>query len=141
MLIALSFNAQAEGTNMKQLFLDAMTSPTKTASAEINGPLAEMIRNRTHMTGARIMADVSVIKDLPQDGCKRLKMVLTMPGSKIPRKDGTSEPFHLENLFNMCENGQPPDMGDDTSATDASMKNLKEYERRSKAYSENQGQQ
>ena len=127
------YSQQIVGTNFKQLALDAMASPSKTASADVTGPVADMIRQQTRLPNARIVVDAAVFQDLPQEGCKRIRFAFSMPNNMVIAKDGAKVPFKMSNMLNMCENGQPPE-SDEYAA--ASKKSLQEAVQRSKEYSE-----
>ena len=75
---------------------------------EINGPMADMIRGQINRPGAKIVADVITVGDLPQAGCKRFAVRFTTPGTLLPTKDGQSRMLDVAIKLNMCENGMPP---------------------------------
>lgn len=99
--------AYAESSH-RELLLRAMKSPTGTASMEIEGPMADMIRGQINRPGAKIVADVITVGDLPQAGCKRFAVRFTTPGTLLPTKDGQSRMLDVAIKLNMCENGMPP---------------------------------
>ena len=99
--------AHAESSH-RELLLRAMKSPSGTASMEINGPMADMIRGQINRPGAKIVADVITVGDLPQAGCKRFAVRFTTPGTLLPTKDGQSRMLDVAIKLNMCENGMPP---------------------------------
>ena len=134
MLIPLAcYSQQVAGTNFKQLALEAMASPSQKAKTDASGPVAEMIRQQTQNPNARVVVEASVIEKLPQEGCKRIEFVFSMPNATVLTKEG-KKAFSLNNQLNMCENGQPPE--NDYYAA-ASKKSLQEAARRSKEdYSE-----
>ena len=99
--------AHAESSH-RELLLRAMKSPSGTASTEINGPMADMIRGRINRPNAKIIADVITVGDLPQAGCKRFAIRFTTPGTLLPTKDGQARMLNIALKLNMCENGMPP---------------------------------
>lgn len=95
------------GTDFKVLLLKAMRSPNGSASEPINGPVADMIRGQIQKPDARVVATVTTVRPLPVEGCKRMKVELSTPGTKINSLDGTKRPLELAFQMNMCENGTP----------------------------------
>ena len=108
----LSAFANAESSH-RELILKAMKSPSGTASMEISGPMADMIRGQINRPEARIVADVSTVGPLPQEGCKRFLVRFTTPGTLLPTKDGQSRMLDVAMKLNMCENGMPPGVDDE----------------------------
>ena len=103
--------AHAESSH-RELLLRAMKSPSGTASMEINGPMADMIRGQINRPNAKIIADVMTLGDLPQAGCKRFAIRFTTPGTLLPTKDGQDRMLDVALKLNMCENGMPPGVED-----------------------------
>lgn len=99
--------AHAESSH-RELLLRAMKSPSGTASMEINGPMADMIRGQINRPNAKIIADVITVGDLPQAGCKRFAIRFTTPGTLLPTKEGQARMLDVALKLNMCENGMPP---------------------------------
>ena len=95
------------GTDFKVLLLKAMRSPNGSATETINGPVADMIRGQIQKPDARVVATVTTLRALPVEGCKRMKVELATPGTKINALDGTQRPLELSFQMNMCENGIP----------------------------------
>lgn len=108
LVFSVSCLAAPVGTNFKALFLEALNSGTGTAHAEVYGPIADEIRQKIGAPNARIVADVEVIQNLPQEGCKRMEMKLTAPGVLLPTKEGQSSKLELGTILKMCPNGEPP---------------------------------
>ena len=104
--------AYAESSH-RELLLRAMKSPSGTASMEINGPMADMIRGQINRPNAKIIADVMTLGDLPQAGCKRFAIRFTTPGTLLPTKDGQDRMLDVALKLNMCENGMPPGVEDE----------------------------
>ena len=104
--------AYAESSH-RELLLRAMKSPSGTASMEISGPMADMIRGQINRPDAKIIADVITVGDLPQAGCKRLAIRFTTPGTLLPMKDGQARMLDVALKLNMCENGMPPGVEDE----------------------------
>lgn len=103
--------AHAESSH-RELVLRAMKSPSGTASMEISGPMADMIRGQINRPNAKIIADVMTVGDLPQAGCKRFAIRFTTPGTLLPTKDGQARMLDVALKLNMCENGMPPGVED-----------------------------
>ena len=103
--------AYAESSH-RELLLRAMKSPSGTASMEISGPMADMIRGQINRPDAKIIADVITVGDLPQAGCKRFAIRFTTPGTLLPTKDGQARMLDVALKLNMCENGMPPGVED-----------------------------
>jgi len=99
---------QSGGTDFKELFLEALNSPSGKAKSEVYGPVADQIRREINAPNARIVAESEVIQNLPQDGCKRIQMLITAPGTTLPTKNGSAVPFRIATILNMCANGHPP---------------------------------
>jgi len=114
-MASLTFAQQPIGTDFKKLFLHALNSPSGTSRTDVTGPIAESIRLQTNSPNARVVAEVNTVKDLPQKGCKRLRIVLTTPGMLYEMREGPKAPLKVGALINMCPDGQPP--GDEPVAT------------------------
>ena len=108
----LPFIAYAESSH-RELLLRAMKSPSGTASMEISGPMADMIRGQINRPDAKIIADVITVGDLPQAGCKRFAIRFTTPGTLLPTKDGQARMLDVAVKLSMCENGMPPGVEDE----------------------------
>lgn len=108
-IASVAVNAQAfSGTDFKALLLEAINAPTGISKAEVTGPLADKIRGQIGQPTATVMAAVSVIEKLPQEGCKRLLIQITTPGTLLATSDGKSRPLEMMMKLNMCPNGLPP---------------------------------
>jgi hypothetical protein len=64
--------AHAESSH-RELLLRAMKSPSGTASMEISGPMADMIRGQINRPNAKIVADVITVGDLPTSRVQALR--------------------------------------------------------------------
>ena len=95
------------GTDFKQLVLKAMKSPDGSATAMVDGPVADMVRGQIQKPDARVAVTVTTVRPLPIKGCKRMKLEFSTPGTKIKSFDGTMRPLELAFQMNMCENGTP----------------------------------
>lgn len=95
-------------TDFRDLLLQAMKSPTGSAKAEITGPVADTIRATIKKPKARVLANVTTVGNLPQEGCRRLNIQFTTPGTPLPMADGKNRPLDISMKLNLCENGQPP---------------------------------
>lgn len=99
---------QSGGTDFKELFLEALNSPSGKAKSEVYGAVADQVRREINAPNARIVAEAEVIQNLPQIGCKRMQMLITAPGTTLPTKDGSVVPFRIATILSMCANGHPP---------------------------------
>ena len=99
--------AHAE-TDFRELLLEAVRSPSGTAQAFVEGPVAEKIRNGLKNPDVRVLADVTTLSKLKQEGCKQLSLRFTTPGSMMQSKEGTAVPFEMRMSVNMCPDGYPP---------------------------------
>jgi len=95
-------------TNFRALMMEAMRSPSGKSTAVVAGPAADNIRAQIGRPDARIMAEVSIVEKLPQEGCKRLLLRFTTPGTLLPTNDGKSQMLDMGVKLNMCPNGLPP---------------------------------
>jgi len=111
----LAYAQQPEGTDFKKLFLQALNSPSGKSRTDVTGPIADSIRLQTNSPNSRVVAEVNTVKDLPQNGCKRLRIVFTTPGMLYEMREGPKAPLKVGALINMCPDGQPP--GDEPVAT------------------------
>lgn len=107
-LMATVTSAHALGTDFRALFLKALNSPDGKARSEVFGPVADDIRVKTGKPNAKVFVDVSTVKNLEQEGCKRMKATFSMPGTTFPVKEGGQSPLTFNMELNMCPNGQPP---------------------------------
>lgn len=96
-------------TNMQSLMLKAMQSPSHQASEIVTGPGAEIIRKAISKPDAQILVTVQVIGDLPQEGCKKLRLKYSSPGTLLATTDGKSRELDMGWTMNMCASGLPPD--------------------------------
>lgn len=95
-------------TQIKQLMIQALESPSGTSSSDINDELAEVFRRGIQVPGARIHAEATVVGRLANDGCGRVKVRFSTPGTVLPMSDGTSKPLDISMEMNICKDGQPP---------------------------------
>ena len=95
-------------TDYKQVLLEAMRSPSGKASEDVSGEIADTIRQIIKRPNAVIRADVSTKGKLAQEGCQRLGVRFTSPGTLLPLSNGSSRMLDFEFELNMCENGKPP---------------------------------
>lgn len=110
-----SVYAQNTGTNFKTILLEAVNSPSGRSTSEVTGNVADLIREKTGQPNARIVATVTTVRELPQSGCKRLKVSFDTPGTRFQTKEGSQRKLEMGFEMNLCPNGQPP--GDDPKST------------------------
>lgn len=121
--LALPLSATAQtrvGTDYKVLLLEAVNSPKGTSQAELSGPVADKIRADIQRPQAVVLAEVSTVEKLPQEGCKRLMVRFTTPGTLIPTSDGKSRMLDMNMKLNMCPNGLPPGATSESSPQEKS---------------------
>lgn len=70
--------------------------------------MADSIRLQTNAPNARVVAEVDTLTDLPQEGCKRLRLILTTPGMLFETPRGSNAPLRIGVMLNICTDGQPP---------------------------------
>lgn len=99
--------AHAE-TDFRELLLEAVRSPSGTAQANVEGPVAEKIRDALKNPNVRVLADVITVTNLKQEGCKQLSLRFTTPGTMMQSKEGPAVPFEMRMGVNMCPDGYPP---------------------------------
>lgn len=110
---ALSMSAVAaptiqKTTQAKSLLLSAIDAPGGKTQAWLEGEIANRIRNQTKAPAkSPVLATVSTVKEF-RPGCKRLRMVLSMPDHKMLTIKNTMEPFTMFYELNLCRDGQPP---------------------------------
>lgn len=108
LLISNTADAQAQGTSFREILLEALRSPKGTSSSYISGPVADQLRNQIGRSSATVLAEVSTVQALPQEGCKRLRMRITTPGTLLETTDHRQQMPEMFMELNMCANGQPP---------------------------------
>lgn len=96
------------GQEFKTLILEAMKSPNAGRSSVVYGDVAAMIRKSIKAPNAQVIANVSVIGDIPPEGCKRVRIQFTTPGTLLPMSDGSKRMLDISMMINMCPDGQPP---------------------------------
>lgn len=92
------------------LILQAFHSPTGTVDAVLEGPLAEQAK-RGLQTTDDIRVRISTVGPLPQVGCKRMEVLMYIPGKKFPTTAGDAQEFRTGLQLNMCPDGRPPESG------------------------------
>lgn len=107
LLLAAPIFAYAD-TDYRDLLMKAMYAKDGKASAELSGKVAEMIRAQINRPNAKVVADVTTIAELKQEGCKRFQVRFTTPGTLLPMTDGQSRMLDMNMKLNMCQNGFPP---------------------------------
>lgn len=106
--VSLTAWCQSTETGIKDLLLEALRSPSGSASADVVGPIADVIRRQINTPNARIHADVTTLMALSQDGCKRMSVRFSVPGVMLPTNTGALKEFFTTTTLNLCANGQPP---------------------------------
>lgn len=96
------------GTDYRELLLRAMDSPDGRAVVDVTGKTADMIRQQINRPNARVVAEVTTVEHLNQEGCKRLKIRFTTPDVLLPMSDGSAKMLDMSMKLNMCRNGLPP---------------------------------
>lgn len=96
------------GTDYRDILLKAMDANDGRVVVDVTGKIAEMIRQQINRPNARVVAEVSTIEQLKQDGCKRFNIRFTTPGTLLPMSDGSTQMLDMSMKLNMCRNGLPP---------------------------------
>lgn len=110
------------GTDYRDLLLKAMDTKDGKVTADVTGKTAEMIRQQINRPNARVVAEVTTIERLPQDGCKRFNIRFTTPGTLLPMTDGSSQMLDMSMKLNMCRNGFPPGTDNEMELNEKMMK-------------------
>ena len=79
------------GTDYRDLLLKAIDTKDGKVTVDVSGRTAEMIRQQINRPNARVVAEVTTIERLPQEGCKRFNIRFTTPGTLLPMTDGSSQ--------------------------------------------------
>lgn len=95
-------------TEFKPIIMEAVNSESGEAQAYLSGPLADLIRARTNKPNMDILVQVTTLQQLPEPGCKRVKIRFTTPGTVLPVSDGSSRMLDMDLKLNICKDGQPP---------------------------------
>jgi len=97
-----------ETANVRGLLLSAIDSRDGTAEAWLVGEMAQKLKNDTKApANTRVKASVSTLQVF-RPGCKRLRLLLSMPTHRMKTTKGTVEPFQMYYELNLCRDGQPP---------------------------------
>lgn len=97
-----------ETANVRGLLLSAIDARDGTAEAWLTGPMAAKLKNETKAPpNTRVKVSVSTLQVF-RPGCKRLRLLLSMPTHKMATVKGTMEPFMMYYELNLCRDGQPP---------------------------------
>jgi hypothetical protein len=107
MAVSSTITHAAQNTDFKMLFKQALET-SGVVRAELSGPVLKKIQNQIN-SDARIFVEIQAIRALPQEGCKRLKVLFSAPDAKLPTSAGTTVP--LEGLgfqLNLCPDMNPP---------------------------------
>jgi len=108
---------------------------------DVTGKTAEMIRQQINRPNARVVAEVSTIEQLKQDGCKRFNIRFTTPGTLLPMSDGSTQMLDMSMKLNMCRNGFPPGTENEMELNEKMMKANAEASRTSQSGLDSQPQQ
>lgn len=109
LMVLLSNHSYAD-TNFKELILSALNSKSGTAESNVTGPLADKIRSTINRPNAVVHVEVRTLEKLPQEGCSRVKVRYTTPGTLLPMSDGSTQMLDMNAQINVCKNGLPPGM-------------------------------
>ena len=94
-------------TDYRDLMLRAMNAKDGAVSVELTGRVAEMIRAQINRPNAKVIADVTTVAELKQEGCKRFQFRFTTPGTLLPMTDGQNRMLDMNFKLNMCRKGSP----------------------------------
>ena len=95
-------------TDYRDLMMQAMNAKDGAVTVELSGRVAEIIRTQINRPNAKVLAEVTTIAELKQEGCKRFQLRFTTPGTLLPTTDGQSRMLDMSIKLNMCRNGLPP---------------------------------
>ena len=133
--------AARTGTDYRDLLLKAMDAKDGRIVVDVTGKTAEMIRQQINRPNARVVAEVSTIEQLKQEGCKRFNIRFTTPGTLLPMSDGSTQILDMSMKLNMCRNGFPPGAEDEMQLNEKIMKANTEASRMSQSGLDNHPQQ
>lgn len=95
-------------TQVKSLLISAIDAHGGETQAWLEGEMADKIRAGTKAPAkSPVLATVTTVKEF-RPGCKRLRLVLSMPKHKMQTVKHTMEPFTMFYELNLCRDGQPP---------------------------------
>lgn len=97
-----------DGTDYRDLLMKAMNAKDGKVVVDVTGKTAEVIRQQINRPSARVVAEVTTVARLKQEGCKRFNIRFTTPGTLLPMTDGSSRMLDVSVKLNMCQNGLPP---------------------------------
>lgn len=129
------------GTDYRDILLKAMDAKDGRVVVDVTGKTAEMIRQQINRPNARVVAEVSTIEQLKQDGCKRFNIRFTTPGTLLPMSDGSTQMLDMSMKLNMCRNGFPPGTENEMELNEKMMKANAEASRTSQSGLDSQPQQ
>lgn len=129
------------GTDYRDLLLKAMDAKDGRVVVDVTGKTAEMIRQQINRPNARVVAEVSTIEQLKQEGCKRFNIRFTTPGTLLPMSDGSTQMLDMSMKLNMCRNGFPPGTENEMELNELMLKANAETSRTSQSGLDSQPQQ
>lgn len=114
MMLAANAGAQTspkqlpETANVRGLLLAAIDSKNGMSDAWLIGDMAQKLKTDTKApANSRVKASVSTLQVI-RPGCKRLRLLLSIPSHKMLTTKGTMETFQMYYDLNLCRDGQPP---------------------------------
>lgn len=112
LLLAANAGAQTqrlpETDKVRGLLLSAIDAKDGTAEAWLTGAMAQKLKIETKApANSRVKISVSTLR-IFRPGCKRLRMLLSMPTHKMKTVRGTMEMFQMYYDLNLCRDGRPP---------------------------------
>ncbi len=108
LLLALACPPAMAQNDWRGIVMQALNSPSGSAEVVLTGPLAEKTKAGLK-TDADILLRVSTVATLPQPGCKRMEVLMYIPGKKFPTTDGGEHEFRSGFQLNVCPDGRPPE--------------------------------
>lgn len=98
----------AAAESLQEAAKSVLTGQQRAARVELTDELAAYVRKTTRSSSA-VYADISVLKDLPQPDCKRLRVQITAPEAIVTdSRTGKQRPFLFHYEINLCADGSPP---------------------------------
>lgn len=110
--MAMVFNtvayAAADGS-IKTLLLEAIDAKDGTSKGALTGGVSEKFSSATGSMSP-VMAHVTTEKSFKQEGCKRLNVRISQ--ENVKSQNGSLGPFFIDYGFNICRDGNPPDLAE-----------------------------
>lgn len=101
--------AHAQQLDIHDAMFAALLSEQGVYKGELKGDLAAMLQQKLKTT-APVFVDVTTVRTFAQQGCKRLRADITVPGfTWKDQKTGVENSFSYRYEMNLCPDGSPPE--------------------------------